>query len=143
LGEVSRVPSLDELPGSVLTAPRPGGTRIHLRGRLDAVGAGRLRAVLEDLPDRGSSVLVDLSRSGALPVAALRALAAAHARLQLGTGELVLERPSSAAALSLRTSGLDRVLRVEGGRPAGSSWQPRAERGYGSTSTSSRPLLTS
>jgi hypothetical protein len=101
--------------GSVMATSRAGRVRVHVRGRLDAAGAGRLRALLEDVAP-GTSVRVDLSRAGTLPVAALQALAAAHARFADGDG-LVVEHPSAPAERSLRTSGLHRVLRLER-RPA-------------------------
>jgi anti-anti-sigma factor len=88
------------------------GTRVRLRGRLDADASGRLRVLLEDA---APAVRLDLSRAADLPAAALRVLAAAH-RAREGAAPLVIEQPSTRAARALRISGLDRVLVVE--RPA-------------------------
>jgi hypothetical protein len=99
--------------------------RLRVRGRLDADEAGRLRAVLEDV-EGDAAVRLDLSRSGPLPVDVLRALATASRRLDAGGGTVLVQRPSPAAALSLRTSGLHRVLRIEGWpAPCGSAHLPR------------------
>jgi anti-anti-sigma regulatory factor len=105
---------VDEQHGVVMTTAAAGGARLRLVGHLDHVGVDRLRALLDDLAEPGARVLLDLSRAGALPVAVLRALAATHRLLAVSRGGLQVLDPSPAAARSLRTSGLDRALRVEG-----------------------------
>ena len=97
--------------GSLVSTTRPDGVRLHVRGVLDGPAVERLRGLLAD---GGDAVRVDLSRAAALPVEALRALAAAHRRGQA----VVLENPSAAARQVLRVSGLDRVLVVEQPAPA-------------------------
>ena len=88
-------------------------------------GSGRRRLHAERRQDTGDvcigrdlvagdadEVLVDLSRTAALPLGVLRVLAAAHRRLRGDVGSFVIVDPSPAAARALRVSGLDRVLVV-------------------------------
>jgi anti-anti-sigma regulatory factor len=99
--------------GVVLAAARGRSARLIVSGRLDDAAVDRLRALLDDVRAPGAVVRVDLSRAATLPLVALRALAAAHRDLR-GGARLVLEHPSPAAARALRTSGLHRVLRIDG-----------------------------
>jgi anti-anti-sigma factor len=98
--------------GVVMSTAGDAVIRLRVAGELDASAVDRLRAQLEDATVRGASVRVDLSRADALPLALLRALAAAH-RTTGGSGSLVVTDPSPAAVRALRTSGLHRVLAVE------------------------------
>lgn len=102
---------------SVMSIATADGVRVHVRGRLDDASTVRLRGLLDDVGAPRSVVRVDLSRAEGLPVVVLRALTAAHRRLQEAGGGLVVESPSPAVLRALRTSGLHRVLPVAA-RPA-------------------------
>jgi anti-anti-sigma regulatory factor len=97
--------------GVVMSTTDGDGSRLRLVGRLDERAVDRLRALLDDVPV-SAHVRIDLSRAAGLPLAVLRVLAAAHRRLGVGGGSFVVVDPSPAAALALRTSGLDRALVV-------------------------------
>jgi anti-sigma B factor antagonist len=97
--------------GVVLSTTDAAGARLRLVGRLDEAAVDRLRALLDDVAV-GDEVLVDLSRTAALPLGVLRVLAAAHRRLRSDVGSFVIVDPSPPAARALRVSGLDRVLVV-------------------------------
>jgi anti-anti-sigma factor len=90
------------------------GARLLLAGRPDATSCERLAALLEDVRAPGAQVRVDLSRVEGLPTAVLRCLLATAVRLRGTGGRLVVEQPSAPALRVLRTSGLHRVLEVEG-----------------------------
>jgi anti-anti-sigma factor len=117
---------MSEPTGVVMATAGDGATRLRVAGELDVRAVDRLRAQLEDAAGRGASVRVDLSRAGALPVALLRALAAAHRTTGSG-GSLVVVDPSPAAVRVLRTSGLHRVLAVE--QPPAPPARPARTRG--------------
>jgi anti-sigma B factor antagonist len=98
----------------VMSTADDDGARLLLAGPLDEPALDRLRALLDDVAVPRAVVRVELARAGTLPLGALRALAAAHRRITAGGGTFVLLDPSPAAARSLRTSGLDRALAVQG-----------------------------
>ena len=93
---------------------RGGASRMLLAGVLDDEVVDRISALLDDLAGPGVDVVVDLSRSESLPLGVLRALVAAHRRLQASGGSLVVTEPSAAARRVLRTSGLHSVLQISG-----------------------------
>ena len=100
--------------GVVMSTPHGDGLRLALSGHLDAGACDRLSALLADVRGPGAEVRADLSHAGPLPVAVLRCLVTTAHRLAEVGGRLVVEHPSAAAARGLRTSGLHRVLQVEG-----------------------------
>jgi anti-anti-sigma factor len=98
----------------VMSTSHGDGVRLVLAGRVDATSCERLAALLDDVRAPGAEVRVDLSRVERLPTAALRCVLATTVRLRETGGRLVVEHPSPSALRLLRTSGLHRVLEVEG-----------------------------
>lgn len=104
----------DDARGVVLATASGDATRLRLSGDLSHEAVDRLAALVDDVAGPGASVLVDLSRAESLPLGLLRALTGAHRRLRDSGGTLVLLDPSPAVVRVLRTSGLHRVLQVQG-----------------------------
>ena len=102
----------------VMSTSHGDGARVLLAGEVDASTCERLGALLEEVRAPRAEVRVDLARVERLPTAVLRCLLATALRLREAGGRLVVEQPSPAALRVLRTSGLHRVLDVEGW-PAG------------------------
>jgi len=101
----------------VVTVGREAGPHVTAAGELDAGGAIRLRAQLDDAIAPGADVTLDLSRVTRLSVEALDVLVHAYCRLRDGGGSLVLAAASVPVVRVLRTSGLHRVLPVPAPAP--------------------------
>jgi anti-anti-sigma factor len=104
-------------PSVVMATARTAGPHLTASGELDADGAARLRATLDDAVAPGMRVTLDLSRVTHLSAQALAVLVHAHRRLRDGGGALELLDTSPAVTRVLRISGLHRVL-GEGSAPA-------------------------
>lgn len=100
----------------VMTTARTGGPHLTAAGELDAAGAVRLRAQLDDalVADGPSHVSLDLSRVTHVSSDALAVLVAAYRRLRESGGSLELTEISPAVVRVLRISGLHRVLTPAG-----------------------------
>ena len=96
----------------VVTTTRTGGPHLTAAGELDAAGAVRLRAQLDDALDAGDHVSLDLSRVTHVSSDALAVLVAAFRQLRDGGGGLVLTDVSPAVVRVLRVSGLHKVFSV-------------------------------
>ena len=94
----------------VVTTARTGGPHLTAAGELDAAGAVRLRAQLDDALVAGDHVSLDLARVTHVSADALAVLVAAYRRLRESGGSLVLTEVSPAVVRVLRISGLHRVL---------------------------------
>ena len=97
-------------PSVVVTTGREAGPHLTAAGALDADGAVRLHAQLDDAIAPGTAVTLDLSRVTHLSAAALEVLVHAYCRLRDGGGSLVLTGASAPVVRVLRVSGLHRVL---------------------------------
>ena len=97
----------------VVTTSRTGGPHLTAAGELDAAGAVRLRAQLDDALEAGAHVTLDLSRVTHVSSDALAVLVAAFRQLRDGGGGLTLTDVSPAVVRVLRVSGLHKVLAVE------------------------------
>lgn len=102
----------------VATARAPHGTLVTAAGELDAEGALRLQAQLDDAVAAGGGVSLDLSRVTHVSAAALTVVMGAYTRLRDSGSGLVLTGVSPAVVRVLRISGLHRVLAVEAPAPA-------------------------
>jgi anti-anti-sigma factor len=102
--------------GSVLAAGTADGASVVLTGELDADGAARLRATLEDTLAPRAVVTLDLARVDYLSQPALAVLVQAHRRLRDSGGALVLASVSEPVERLLRISGLHRVFEVADGQ---------------------------
>lgn len=100
--------------GVVMATSQGDSARLVVAGRPDPADCDRIAGLLDDVRAPRAVVRVDLSRATSLPVALLRCLMTAARRLADGGGGLVVVDPSAAAVRTLRTSGLHRVLAVEG-----------------------------
>lgn len=88
-------------------------------GELDLAASTFLRAALVEACDEGLPVVVDLSEVTFIDSTALGVLVAAHRRLQAGGCHLTLRGASSRIRTVLDTTGLTKVLDIDGGmRPA-------------------------
>lgn len=105
-------------PSVVVTTARDGGPHLTAAGELDAAGAVRLRAQLDDALSSGRDVTLDLARVTHVSADALAVLVAAFRRLRESGGSLVLTELSPAVVRVLRISGLDRVMVVQPAAPA-------------------------
>ena len=112
----SRAPSAGT--SVVVTTGRDAGPHLTAAGQLDADGAVRLHAQLDDVVAPGTAVTLDLSRVTHLSAKALDVLVHAYCRLRDGGGSLVLTGASPPVVRVLRVSGLHRVLPVETAPPA-------------------------
>lgn len=99
-------------PSVVVTTGRHSGPHLTAAGELDADGAVRLHAQLDDAIAPGTAVTLDLSRVTYLSSDALAVLVHAYCRLRDGGGSLVLTGGSPSVRRVLRISGLHRVLPV-------------------------------
>ena len=93
-----------------MTTERSGGPHLTVAGALDAAGAVRLRAQLDDALVAGHDVSLDLSRVTHVSADALAVLVAAYRRLREAGGSMTLTDVSPAVVRVLRVSGLHRVL---------------------------------
>lgn len=114
-------------PSVVVTTGRNAGPHLTAAGQLDADGAVRLRAQLDDAIASGTAVTLDLSRVTYLSADALAVLVHSYCRLRDGGGSLALTAASSPVARVLRVSGLHRVLPVDAPAAAADSL-PAADR---------------
>ena len=102
-----------EAGGVVVSTARARGTLVTAAGELDAAGAIRLQAQLDDAVTAGGRVSLDLSRVTHVSADALAVLVGAYSRLRDTGGGLVIAGASPAVVRVLRISGLHRVLPVE------------------------------
>lgn len=102
----------------VVTTGRDAGPHLTAAGALDAGGAVRLHAQLDDAIAPRTAVTLDLSRVTYLSADALAALVHAYCRLRDGGGSLVLTGASTPVVRVLRISGLHKVLPVAPAAPA-------------------------
>lgn len=102
----------DRAPSVVMATARSHGPHLTVAGELDAEGAIRLRAQLDDAVAPGAQLTLDLSRVTHVSADALAVLVHAYKRLRDSGGRLVLSGASGPVIRVLRISGLDRVLSV-------------------------------
>jgi anti-sigma B factor antagonist len=107
-----------------LTTARHRGPHVTLAGEVDATGAVRLRALLDDEIGPGVHLSLDLARVTHLSAPALAVLVHAYRRLRDGGGALVLTGASPAVVRVLRVSGLHRVLTLVPPAPRRSALPP-------------------
>lgn len=105
-------------PSVVMATARATGPHLTVAGDLDADGAARLRALLDDAIAPGVRLTLDLSRVTQVSAAALTLLVQAYCRLRDGGGAMALTDASPAVIRELRISGLHRVLQVDAPVPA-------------------------
>ena len=99
-------------PSIMLSTVRTTGPHLTIAGDLDAAGAARLRAQLDDAVVPGVRLALDLSRVTHLSTPALGVLMHGYRRLRDSGGMLVIEAVSEPVERILRVSGLDRLLDV-------------------------------
>ena len=104
-------------PSVVMATARATGPHLTVAGDLDADGAARLRALLDDTIAPGLRLTLDLSRVTHVSAAALTLLVQAYRRTRDGGGAMVVSDASPAVIRVLRISGLHRVLQVEHPHP--------------------------
>jgi anti-anti-sigma factor len=97
-------------PSVVMSTTRTTGPHLTVAGELDAPGAVRLRALLDDAVAPGVTVTLDLSRVSHLSSEALAVLVHAYRRLRDSAGALVLAEVSEPVLRVLRVSGLHKVF---------------------------------
>lgn len=100
-------------PSVVMATARSTGPHLTVAGDLDADGAARLRALLDDAIAPGVRLTLDLSRVTYVSAAALTLLVQAYRRLRDGGGAMALTDASPSVIRVLRISGLHRVLQAE------------------------------
>lgn len=100
-------------PSVVMATARATGPHLTVAGDLDADGAARLRALLDDAIAPGVRLTLDLSRVTYVSAAALTLLVQAYCRLRDGGGAMALTDASPSVIRVLRISGLHRVLQAE------------------------------
>lgn len=120
----------ERAPSVVMTTARKGGPHLTASGELDAAGAIRLRAQLDDALVAGdsgpSTVSLDLSRVTHVSADALAVLVGAYRRLREAGGRLELTEVSPAVVRVLRISGLHRVLTPASAAPPTGAEAPGA-----------------
>ena len=98
----------------VRSDPEPGTRTVALAGELDLAVATKLWEALEPLLDGAPRCLVlDLSDVEFMDSTALSVLVRAHRRLMHDGGELVIRRPSDAAARILEVTGLGQLFGLD------------------------------
>lgn len=100
-------------PSVVMATARTTGPHLTVAGDVDAAGAARLRAQLDDAFSPGAQLTMDLSRVTHLGAEALSVLVHGYRRLRDSGGTLVLADVPPPVVRVLRVSGLDRVLTVQ------------------------------
>ena len=97
---------------SISTSDRDGRAVVVVRGELDLATAPDLEAVVTELLDEGQDVVVDLRELAFMDSTGLRALVAAHARVEGTEQRLLLVRPRPGAAIEriLAIAGVESVL---------------------------------
>jgi anti-anti-sigma factor len=86
---------------------------VHVDGEIDAGTAPALGQALDAAVDRGMrTVVVDAAEVTFIDSSGLSVLVAAHKRLQVDGGELVVAHASAPVRRLLGIAGLDRVLTV-------------------------------
>lgn len=102
----------ERAPTAVMATARTHAVHLTVAGELDAEGAIRLRAQLDDAVAPGAQLTLDLYRVTHVSADALGVLVHAYRRLRDSGGGLVLAAASAPVVRVLRISGLDRVLTV-------------------------------
>ena len=104
---------VERTSGLVMATARPSGPHLTVAGELDAAGALRLRAQVDDVLAKGTDLTLDLGRVSHLSAPALEVLVHAYRRARDSGGRLQLVDVSPQVVRVLRISGLDRVLDVD------------------------------
>ncbi len=85
---------------------------IEVEGRVDSSTAGQLGEVLNRQLERGSNLVVDLSKVEYMSSAGLRELVAALKRARTAGGDVRLSAPSERVDEVLRLAGMDAVFQI-------------------------------
>jgi anti-sigma B factor antagonist len=97
----------EQPPFAIEIEQRAGRTILNLSGELDLATVGELEDALTQRLDSGEDLVVDLRSLQFMDSSGVRALVAAHAGAQNGSGSLLIVRPE-------RGSEVDRVIDVSG-----------------------------
>jgi anti-sigma B factor antagonist len=99
---------------SISISERNGRAVVVLRGELDLATAPDLESALTELQEAGQDVAVDLRELAFMDSTGLRALVAAHARVEDREQSFVIVRPRPGAAIEriLAIAGVASVLEV-------------------------------
>ena len=97
---------------SISISDRYGRAVVVIRGELDLATAPDLEAALKEHLDRGQDVVVDLRELAFMDSTGLRALVAAHARVEGTEQRFLIVRPLPGASIEriLAVAGVERVL---------------------------------
>ena len=87
--------------------------RVAVRGELDLGTAGRLERCLDELLERREPVLLDLRELTFMDSTGLRALLKAREHAEEADWALAMLRPQGQALVTLRQSGVERLLPFE------------------------------
>jgi anti-anti-sigma factor len=97
---------------SISTSERDGRAVVVIRGELDLATAPDLEAALTERLDAGQDVVVDLRELEFMDSTGLRAVVAAHARVEGAEQSFLVVRPLPGAPIAkiLAISGVESVL---------------------------------
>ena len=97
---------------SISISDRDGRAVVVIRGELDLATAPALEAALNQRLDAGQDVVVDLRELEFMDSTGLRALVAAHARVENTEQTFLIVRPRPGAPIEriLAVAGVERVL---------------------------------
>lgn len=101
--------------------PADGGSRVEVRGEVDTASAAEFRTALLTAIDSGTPVAVDLGGVTFMDSAGFGVLAEANRQAQVAGTPMRLQRVPPRIGRLLALLGLDAVLTIDAGPPAGTA----------------------
>jgi anti-anti-sigma factor len=94
----------EELPGGI--------TKVCLRGRIDAIGAGAIDLRMNLIGGKSRRILIDLENVSYMASLGLRSIIVPARTLQGRGGKMVLFRPQKFVEEILKVSGVDTIIPI-------------------------------